>query len=289
MRGGAGSGREKNVKNLLAAFGVRAEKAEVTRETGLRLQDKVAIVTGGDTGIGKAICIAMAREGAKIAIDYHGEDAPAIALAAQIRGFGGTACPIGADISKPEEMRRLIEATVERYGKIDIMVNNAGVEEQHPFIGMPLEVYEKIIAVNLTGAWLGCQLAARQMVEQQSGGRIINISSVHEDVAMPTNAAYCASKGGIRMLTRTIAVELAQYGITVNDVCPGAIDTPIDAAVKRDPEKMKALLSEIPMRRMGRPEEVAQLCVYLASEDAAYVTGASIFIDGGMSKQSGSL
>jgi glucose 1-dehydrogenase len=127
------------------------------------------------------------------------------------------------------------------------------------------------------------------MVQQGRGGRIINISSIHEEITMPTNAAYCAAKAGMRMLTRTIAVELAQYGITVNDVCPGAIDTPIDAPVKRDPEKMKALLAEIPMRRMGKPEEVAQLCVYLASEDAAYVTGASLFIDGGMSKQSGSL
>ncbi len=277
------------MKNLLAALGVRSERAEVSRETGLRLRDKVAIVTGGDTGIGKAISIAMAREGAKVVIDYHGDRAPASALVREIAAFGGTAYDIAADVSKAEDMRALVGAAVERYGKLDVMVNNAGIEQQHPFIEMPLEVYEKTLAVNLTGTWLGCQLAAQQMVKQQHGGRIINISSIHEDVAMPTNAAYCASKGAIRMLTRTIAVELAKYGITVNDVCPGAIDTPIDAPVKRDPEKMKTLLSEIPMRRMGRPEEIAQLCVYLASEDAAYVTGASISIDGGMSKKSGSL
>ena len=282
--------REKaRMKNLLAAFGVRTEKAEITRETGLRLRDKVAIVTGGDTGIGKAIVLAMAREGAKVVIDYHGDEKPAAALVSEIKAFGGAACEIGADVSKPQDMQSLIAAAIERYGKLDIMVNNAGIEQQHPFIEMPLEDYEKTLAVNLTGTWLGCQLAAQQMVKQRCGGRIINISSVHEDIAMPTNAAYCASKGAIRMLTRTIAVELAQYGITVNDVCPGAVDTPIDAPVKSDPQKMKALLSEIPMRRMGRPEEIAQLCVYLASEDAAYVTGASIFIDGGMSKKSGSL
>ncbi|HLI94725.1 MAG TPA: glucose 1-dehydrogenase [Candidatus Baltobacteraceae bacterium] len=277
------------MKNLLSVFGVRTERAEVTRETGLRLRDKVAIVTGGDTGIGRAICLAMAREGAKIVIDYHGDRGPALALALEIGGFGGSACDVGADVSKPQEMQQLIEAAVQRYGKVDVMVNNAGIEQQHPFIEMPLEIYEKIVAVNLTGTWLGCQLAAKQMAQQGRGGRIINISSVHEDVTMPTNAAYCATKGAIRMLTRTIAVELAPYGITVNDVCPGAVDTPIDTSVKRDPEKMDALLREIPMRRMGRPEEVAQLCVYLASEDAAYVTGASLFIDGGMSKQSGSL
>lgn len=277
------------MKNLLAAFGVRTEKAEIARETGLRLRDKVGIVTGGDTGIGKAICLAMAREGARVVIDYHGEEKWAHALVREIEGFGAAACAIGADVSRPPEVAQLIEAAVSRYGRLDIMVNNAGIEEQHPFIEMPLEAYEKTIAVNLTGTWLGCQIAARQMVKQRTGGRIINISSVHEEISMPTNAAYCASKGGIRMLTRTIAVELAQYGITVNDVCPGAIDTPIDTLVKRDPAKMKALLDEIPMRRMGRPEEIAQLCVYLASEDAAYVTGASFFIDGGMSKQSGSL
>lgn len=277
------------MKNLLAAFGVRTEKAEIARETGLRLRDKVGIVTGGDTGIGKAICLAFAREGASVVIDYHGDGKPADALAREIQGFGGVACAVGADVSKPAEIQQLVESAVNRYGRLDIMVNNAGVEEEHPFIEMPLEAYEKTIAVNLTGTWIGCQIAARQMVKQNAGGRIINISSIHEDVSMPSNAAYCASKGGIRMLTRTIAVELAKYGITVNDVCPGAVDTPIDAPVKRNPAKMEALLKEIPMRRMGRPEEIAQLCVYLASEDAAYVTGASFFIDGGMSKKSGSL
>src|SRR6185437_1221668 len=165
----------------------------------MRLRDKVAIVTGGDTGIGKAICIAMAREGAKIVIDYHGDENPARALAAQIAADGGTASAIGADVSKPEDVQALIGAALDRYGKLDIMVNNAGIEEQHPFIEMPLEVYEKIVAVNLTGTWMGCQLAAAQMVKQQRGGRIINISSVHEEITMPSNAAYCATKGAIRM------------------------------------------------------------------------------------------
>ncbi len=277
------------MKQFLAAMGVHTEKAEVSRETGLRLAGKVAIVTGGDTGIGKAICLAMAREGAKVVIDYHGDRAPAAALVREIQGFGATSCEIGADVSNPDDARRLVEFALERYGALDVMVNNAGIEQQRPFLEMPLDDYQKTIAVNLTGTWLCSQLAAQQMVKRQRGGRIINISSVHEDITMPTNAAYCASKGGIRMLTRTIAVELAQYGITVNDVCPGAVDTPIDASVKHDPEKMNTLLDEIPLRRMGKPEEIAQLCVYLASEDAAYITGASIFIDGGMSKKSGSL
>ena len=255
----------------------------------MRLQGKVAIVTGGDTGIGKAIVQAFAREGASVVIDYHGDIAPANALAEQIEKQGGKAVVCGADVRKAGDVEALVRKAVDAFGGLDIMVNNAGYEQQHPFLEMPFDVYRQTIDVNLTGTWLGSQFAAKQMVEQKRGGRIINISSVHEEISMPTNAAYCASKGGIRMLARTIAVELAKYGITVNDVCPGAIDTPMDASLKRKPEEMQELLSEIPMGRMGKPEEIAELCVYLASDAAAYVTGASYFIDGGMSKQSGSL
>lgn len=254
-----------------------------------RLAGKVAVVTGGDTGIGKAICISLAREGARVVVDYHGEAAPADALVQQIAADGGTACAVGADVSKPQEAQQLIDAAVERYGGIDVMVNNAGTEEEHPFLEMPLEVYERIIGVDLTGVWLCTQAAARRMAEQKRGGRIINISSIHEEIAMPKNAPYCAAKAGVRMLARTLAVELAKYDITVNNICPGAIDTPMDKNVKEDPKKHEQLLSEIPLRRMGKPDEVAAMCVYLASDDASYVTGASLFIDGGMSKYSGSL
>lgn len=255
----------------------------------MRLEGKSAIVTGGDTGIGKAICLAFAREGASVVVDYHGDIAPANALAKQIEDGGGKAVVCGADVSKPEDVDALVQKAVDAFGGIDIMVNNAGVEAKHPFIDVPLEGFQKTVAVNLMGTWLGAQTAAKRMVQQKRGGRIINISSIHEEITMPTNAAYCATKGGIRMLTRTIAVELAEYGITVNDVCPGAIDTPMDAPLKRDPKEMEQLLGEIPMGRMGKPDEVAELCVYLASDAAAYVTGASLFIDGGMSKKSGSL
>jgi glucose 1-dehydrogenase len=183
----------------------------------------------------------------------------------------------------------LVHAAVERFGALDVMVNNAGIEEQHPFVEMPLEVYQKTVAVNLTGSWMCAQAAAKQMIAGKRGGRIINISSVHEDISMPTNAAYCATKGALRMLARTLCVELAPYGITVNNVCPGAIDTPLDKPIKRDPKELETLLSEIPLHRMGKPEEVAAMCVYLASDEAAYVSGASLFIDGGMSKKSGKL
>jgi glucose 1-dehydrogenase len=277
------------MKSLLTKLGMRVDRAQVSTESGLRLKDKVAIVTGGDTGIGKAICIALASEGASVVVDYHGDEAPASELVNRLTAMGGTACAVGADVSNPQEVEKLTQAAVERYGALDIMVNNAGIEQKHPFLQMPFDVYQRVIAVNLTGVWLCSQSAARKMVEQKRGGRIINISSIHEDVTMPTNAPYCAAKGAIRMLARTLAVELASYGITVNNVCPGAIDTPMDAPLKRDPPEYHALLSEIPSKRMGKPEEVAAMCVYLASDEAAYVTGASLFIDGGMSKNSGSV
>lgn len=254
-----------------------------------RLGSKVAIVTGGDTGIGKAISLALASDGADVAIDYVGDGAPAEKLVGAIEALGRRAIGVEADISTPEGASKLVDRTASQLGDVWALVNNAGVEEKHPFIDTPFEVWQRIIAVDLTGPWVCSQLVARHMIERRTRGRIINISSVHEDVTMPTNAPYCAAKGGLRMLMRTIAVELARYGITVNNVAPGAVDTPIDADVKSDPRKLDALLSEIPLGRMGRPEEIASLVAFLASERADYITGATLFIDGGLSKMSGSL
>lgn len=255
----------------------------------MQLAGKVAIVTGGDTGIGKAIALSFAREGASVVVDYVGDDKPAVAVVDEIQNFGGKAHAIGADVSKAEEVAELTAQTSKHFGGIDILVNNAGVEHKESFLDTPLDLWNKVIGINLTGAWLCSQSVAQAMVKRSRGGRIINISSVHEELAMPTNAPYCASKGGLRMLMRTIAVELAQYGITVNDVCPGAVDTPMDAKLKADRKEYRSLLAEIPMRRMAAPQEIAGLCVFLASEAGAYITGASYIIDGGMTKQSGSL
>ncbi len=258
----------------------------------MRLQGKVAVITGSATGIGLAIAQVMAREGAAVVIDYVGSEHEQEQAAQAVQGIerdGGKALAVRADVSKQEDVQNLVAQTVGAFGRLDIMVNNAGIEQEHPFLEMPLEVWDKVIAVDLTGPWLGSQLAARQMVKQGHGGRIINISSVHEDLPMPTNAPYCAAKGGLRMLMRTIAVELAPHSITVNNIGPGAIDTPLDTSTKDDPQKYKQLLSEIPLGRMGQPEEVAELAVYLASDAAAYVTGSTYFIDGGMLRQSGSL
>ncbi|MDQ2872708.1 MAG: SDR family oxidoreductase [Candidatus Eremiobacteraeota bacterium] len=255
----------------------------------MRLNGKVALVTGGDSGIGKAISVRFAQEGASVVIDYYGNEKPASELVDHIENFGGKAVAVAADISKADEVESMIATAVEHFGGLDILVNNAGIEEKHPFLEMPFEVWEKVIAVDLTGPWLCSQSAAKQMVKQKRGGRIVNISSVHEELAMPTNAPYCAAKGGLRMMMRTIALELAKYGITVNDVAPGAVDTPMDKALKHDKPEYDTLLAEIPLGRMAKPEEIADLCAYLASDAGAYITGATYIIDGGMTKQSGSL
>lgn len=255
----------------------------------MRLQGKVAIVTGAATGIGRAIATRMAAEGAMVAIDYIGPPYKANDAVAEIEKAGGKVMAIEADVSQIDQVRNLVTRTVDAYGHLDIMVNNAGIETKHPFPEYPENEFDKIIAVNLKGPWLGSQIAAQQMIKQGNGGRIINISSVHEDLPMPTNAAYCVAKGGLRMFTRTIAVELAPHKITVNNIGPGAIFTPIDADIEAQPEVEKQLMAEIPLGRWGQPEEVAGLAVYLASDEAAYVTGSTYFIDGGMLRQAGSL
>jgi glucose 1-dehydrogenase len=254
----------------------------------MRLQDKVAIVTGASSGIGQAIAIRFAKEGAAVVVDYVGKpDAPS-KTEEEIKRAGGKTIAVEADVSKPDQVLNLIESAVKAFGKLDIVVNNAGIEKKFAFVDYPFEDLQNILAVNLAGPFLVAQSAARQMIAQGHGGRIINISSVHEDLPMPTNAAYCASKGGLRMLARTIAVELAKDKITVNNIGPGAVYTPIDADIEAQPEMEKSLMSEIPLNRWGRPEEIAGLAVYLASDEAAYITGATYFIDGGMLRQSGS-
>jgi glucose 1-dehydrogenase len=202
----------------------------------MKLQNKVAIVTGAATGIGKAIATAMAAEGAAVVIDYVGAATVADAAVQGIQAAGGRVVAVAADVSNPEQVNQLMQKALDAFGRLDILVNNAGLEYKHPFTEFPLEQWQKIIAVDLTGPFLCAQAAAKTMIRQGSGGRIINISSIHEDLPMPTNAPYCAAKGGLRMLMRTIAVELAPHKITVNNIAPGAIYTPIDADIEADPK-----------------------------------------------------
>ena len=255
----------------------------------MRLDNKVAVVTGSSSGIGAAIAQAFAAEGAAVVVNYSRHEDPAQKVLGQIEGAGGRGLVVGADVSDPKEVEAMVQQAVTTFGRLDIMVNNAGMERKMPFLETPFEVWQETIAVNLTGAWLGCQAAAKQMVAQGDPGRIINVSSVHEDLAMPTNSPYCATKGGVRMLMRTLAVELAPHQITVNNIAPGAIDTPMDAPLKQDPDLMTQLLAEIPLGSMGKPEDVANMAIFLASEDSSYVTGSTFFVDGGMIRHAGTL
>jgi glucose 1-dehydrogenase len=255
----------------------------------MRLQGKTAIVTGAGTGIGQAIALAFAKEGASVVVDYVGDASIAAETLNKIGAMGGKSLGVAADVSNPDQVNGLIRLTLAAFDKLDIFVNNAGIEKKFAFVNYPLEEWQKIMAVNLTGPFLCSQAAAKQMILQGAGGRIINISSIHEDLPMVQNAAYSTSKGGLRMPMRTIAVELAPHQITVNNIGPGAIYTPIDKDVETDAKLNDQILAEIPLGRWGKPEEVAQLAVYLASEDAAYITGSTHFIDGGMLRNSGSL
>jgi glucose 1-dehydrogenase len=255
----------------------------------MKLQGKVGIVTGAATGIGQAIAVALAAAGASVVVDYVGNAFVVTKTLHKIGVTDGKVIGVDADISQQDDVDDLVRKSVQAFGRIDIFVNNAGIEKKLPFVDYPLDEWMKIMAVNLTGPFLCCQAAARQMIQQGSGGRIINISSIHEDLPMPTNAAYCASKGGVRMLMRTIAVELAPHKITVNNIAPGAIYTPIDADVESDKHLDNKILAEIPLGRWGAPEDVAHLAAFLASDDASYITGSTYIIDGGMIRNAGSL
>ncbi len=251
----------------------------------MRLQDKVAFVTGANSGIGKAIAMRFAAEGAHVAVNYLPGGTREADAAAEIATFGTTGIAVGGDVSKREDVERMFTEVVAKFGRIDIAVNNAGIEIKRPFLEVTDDEWNKVIAVNLFGAFLVHQTAARQMVKQGPGGKLINISSVHEDIPFPEYTAYCASKGGIRMMMRNLAMELAPYRINVNNIAPGAIATPINQAVLDDPIASKNAISEIPWGRFGRPEEVASVAVFLASDEAEYVTGSTYYVDGGLTQQ----
>lgn len=250
------------------------------------LSGKVAIVTGGNSGIGASIVLALAKQGAKVVIDYVCHPESTDALEKEMAALGEQSIGVEADVSKVQDLEKLVAAAVEKFGRLDIIVNNAGIETRTSVLDTTEAQYEKVMAVNLKSAFFGTQVAAKQMIKQGGGGRIINITSVHEDWPMPGNISYCLSKGGMRMLTRTAGLELAKYGILVVGVGPGAVATPINQVTMKDPALMKKLDSAIPLGRMAKPEEIANVVAFLCSDAASYMTSTTVFVDGGMMHQS---
>lgn len=250
----------------------------------MRLKGKAALVTGSSSGIGEAIALRFAREGADVVVHYHRGEAEAHAVAAQIQKLGRKTIAIGANVGVASEAEGLVQKAIETLGHLDILVNNAGVEIREPFLDVTEAHYDLVLGVNLKGAFFATQAAARHMVERGQGGRIVNVSSIHEDVAFLHYTTYTTSKGGMRMFTRTVCQELAPHGITVNDIAPGAIATPINKRTLGDGELLHELQNVIPAGRLGDPDEVASVAVFLASDEAAYVTGSTYYVDGGMSR-----
>jgi len=248
----------------------------------MSLKGKVAIVTGGNSGIGKAIALALAEQEAEIVIDYVAHPEATEALEQQIVALGDRAIGVDADVSKVEDLRHLIDSAVKQLGRVDIMVNNAGIETRTSILDTTEDQFAKVMDINLKSAFFGTQLAAKQMIAQGDGGRIINVTSVHEDWPMPGNTPYCVSKGGMRMLTRTAGVELAPHGILVVGVGPGAVATPINLSTMNDPAKMKTLDAAIPIGRMAQPEEIGSVVAFAAGEGASYLAATTIFADGGI-------
>jgi len=247
-----------------------------------RLEGRVAIVTGSGSGIGQAIAERLAQEGANLAVDYRNHIEDAQTTQQRIEAAGGRSILVHADVTSLADAQKLVDETWTQLGRCDILVNNAGIEKGADFWDVTEADYDAVLNVNLKGAFFLTQFFVRRLLAAKMPGRIINISSVHEDMVFPHFASYAASKGGMRMLMRNLAVELGPLNITVNNVAPGAIITPINQKLLNNKPQLDALLNNIPLGRMGKPEEVAGVVAFLASDDAAYVTGSTYVIDGGL-------
>jgi glucose 1-dehydrogenase len=252
----------------------------------MRLKDKVALITGASSGIGAGVAARFAAEGARVAVNYRpGSPKDRDAAQGAVAGFATKSIAVEADVSRRDQVESMVARIVAELGRIDVCINNAGIEIKRDFLDTTDDEWNRVIGVNLFGSFVVSQLAARAMVAQGGGGRLIFMSSVHEDIPFPGFTSYCASKGAIRMMMRNMAMELAPQQITVNNIAPGAIATPINQSVLDDPVAYKNAVSEIPLGRFGTPADVAGVAVFLASDDAAYVTGSTYYVDGGLTQQ----
>lgn len=252
------------------------------------LDGQTALVTGASSGIGAACAFALAEAGARLAVNFHGNPEGADAVVARIRGRGHEAVAIGADVSNEEEVLAMFARLVDVYGRLDILIANAGLQRDAPTIDMTLEQWRRVLDVNLTGQFLCAREAIRRFRAQGSApkskaaGKIICMSSVHEVIPWAGHVNYAASKGGVLLMMKSLAQEVAEHKIRVNGIAPGAIRTDINRQAWSDPEQATELLKLIPYGRIGEPEDVAKAAVWLASDESDYVTGTTLFVDGGM-------
>ena len=245
-----------------------------------RLEDKCAIVTGGSSGIGKGIALRLAREGANVVVNYSKSEDQAEAVVEEVKRFGGNAAAIRADVSKAHDVNNLVSQTVERFGKLNILVNNAGITLEKSLMDTTEEMWDKVIDIDLKSVFL-CAKRCVPEILKQGRGRIVNISSIDGLVADPYCHAYCAAKGGVIGLTRVLALELGPKGITVNAIAPGLIDTPMVSHFVNDPKAAEGWISRTPVGRLGKPEDIAAMVAFLASDESEYISGAIISVDGG--------
>lgn len=253
----------------------------------MELEGKVALVTGSDSGIGRAIALTFAREGADVAVHFHSDERGAQQTAHAIQHHGRRVEIFQDDFTEIESAERLLAAVIDRFGRLDILVNNAGMgENSGSSLEMSTDAFVRVINVDLIAPFILASEAAKQMVERGAGA-IVNITSVHEEIPQAGGAAYCAAKGGLRMVTRTLALELAARGVRINNIGPGLIATPMTTETLFDPAESADAMNKIPMGRPGDPQEIANLALFLVSDKASYITGSSFFADGGLMQKVG--
>ena len=248
----------------------------------MRLANKVAVITGSSQGTGRGIAERFATEGADVVINYSGNVERAQEALRAVEATGRRGLVVQANVGKTADLKKLFATALEHFGQLDILVNNAGVETHAPFWDVTEDDFDKVLNVNLKGTFFATQEFVKHLMATNRRGKIVNISSVHEELPFPNFTAYCASKGGVKMLTRNLSVELGPLGININNIAPRAIETPINTKLLNDSQKLNALLGQIPLRRLGQPGDVSGLAVFLASDDADYVTGSTYYVDGGL-------